>query len=500
MSDAKSGLIDLRKRRTKLMMTLGMSFHSDVKHQDGNVTPEEFHDLLSSIEASLQNSDVLANCLHEICSTHPISVRQMIVESTIYPHLVEVFAQQPTPLLLRALCELITATQNLARIALTNESRVMLSILNALKHPDLSHCALKFIRRLIHTSIWTRCLLVAVDVYSVLRELLTVNGPNKYLLRTIRYAVLRDPVYGVDGYSTVGGSLAPRRVVLGSFKNMIGDQKIILRISNYLNFGCTQRIVKPIWLILRLYLQVRDVNFVCEALSILAILAEYSDGMADDAINMAEFQSLARNELVLGEPNARVAAKLIDVLSSVCVSTDERHLPFMKKLLQYRRIVKWISSGPVCLKRACIVFLGHLCYLVSDSELSNMILSRKNVFSLAFLVRIIDEFDFRFKCDTLLLILNLLLARAPEKRYVIYEHCFLPMVFDCLASSLDDLLEAVLRTLFEGLLEFPDLITSAIMSDENYEILASLSFDQPDCPAALLAQAILSELPIGLNF
>ena len=486
-------LVNLRNRwtRARIGAPVGGMVADDVG--SGSVGAEEFGEVCGSLEAAIGNPDELAKVLRRVFAECVGCVRVMVVEGDVFHGIVEELVQRPTVDLVSAIAELITSTQSLARCALVKEPRIVEAVLGIIGDQHLFHVGMKFLRKLVHNSVWTRCLLVASGAYECLHAFALRHGPTKYLLKTIKYAVVRDPVHGFGGYASAGGSLMPRHEVLQIFKGMIKEPKTILRVSNYLNYGCTQRIVKPIWLILRMHLTVRDVNVVRETLEILMRLAEYTEGMADDVVNMAEFQRIARSELVLKEPNAEIAAALLDVFSAVVIASDGKHLKFMKKVLQYRRLVKWISSGPLRLKQASVVFLSHICHLVSDSELSDMVLSRKNIFSLAYVVRVIDEFDFSMKKDLLLLIINFLSARSPEKRYVIYEHCFMPLVFDCLAASIEDLAEPVLRTLLIGLCEFPDLISPALMADENREVLTTLALE-PDSRSAQICQQILSSL------
>ena len=486
-------VVNLRKRWTRARIGAPVGGMVAEEFRGGCVGEEEFGEVCGSLEAAIGNPDELARVLRRVCTECVGGVRVMVVESDVFHGIVEELVQRPTVDLVGAVAELITFTQSLARCALLKEPRIVDAVLGMIGDENLFHAGMKFLRRLVHNSVWTRCLLVACGAYECLHAFALRHGPTKYLLKTIKYAVVRDPVHGFGGYSSAGGSLMPRHEVLRIFKGMIKEPKTILRISNYLSYGCTQRVVKPIWLILRQHLTVRDVNVVRDTLEILTRLAGYTEGMADDIVNIAEFQRIARSELVLKEPNAEIAAALLDVFSAVVIASDGKHLKFMKKVLQYRRLVKWISSGPLRLKQAAVVFLGHICHLVSDSELSDMVLSRKNIFSLAYVVRIFDEFDFNMKNDLLLLIINFLSARSPEKRYVIYEHCFLPLVFDCLAASIDDLAEPVLHTLVIGLCEFPDLFSPVLMVDENREILTSLSLE-PDSRSAQICQQILSSL------
>lgn len=258
---------------------------------EGEVELEEIVQQLFDIFSSgLADSTNVAQLISIIASNSNKLASQHIVESHLVPNILSNLDQDPSPFLLKSISDLIYYSPQLTHIVFQHGYLNLIYDLILKPNEEISHHALKFIRRIIPIGIENRAVLFAsefVDVILKLFEQKSNPGQFVYAAHTVALFVIYDPVYGSNSYSNNGSSLPNRSTVLDQCLDLSFPPKAILAISNFLKFGHAPRIHKSLYRFIHLLLfeiQYENLNFYGVLMS--EFLSNYCE---NNASRIAEF-------------------------------------------------------------------------------------------------------------------------------------------------------------------------------------------------------------------
>jgi hypothetical protein len=217
-------------------------------------------------------ADSLAALIHSAISDHPPCVFLHLMESPVFLLVVSLLHLGPTPALIRAASNLVLLFPTLVQRVMSRDPKLIDAVIGCLSNHETSHPAMKFIRRLVRSSLWTRTAVVALGCFDALAELLTVDDITPYVAATVASFAVRDPVFGPSGYASCGGSLPRRQCIMDDFR---GVPSVCLKVSHYLRLGNIIRVVKSVWKLLGLCLVSTNSLVVGHGLRALSYLSYY---------------------------------------------------------------------------------------------------------------------------------------------------------------------------------------------------------------------------------
>lgn len=435
-------------------------------------------DLLQQLNEMILDPEHLPDFIKELKNSCQLPLLRFVIESSVFDDVIGVLRHNPSTNLIIALDYMICDAPTLFY------ESFLKGILDAVFHSfesfdiGIAHAAMKFIRKIVLLSHFSRILLYVSNFMHYFIKLIESNFPVdqlKYYVHTIFLYVALDPVYSHVGYKKIGGHISSRKFFLNMLRSVEIPAKTLFYVSHFLKYGNSHKTNPILWRILDMLITSSEPDLVFYSIAIYQILSSYSEDIARYICHQTQFLKVAR--LILNDSSEKMKQVIFGTLSGILYYSHDREQKKIKERCFFRDAIEAMESEEEITKIYASHFLVNHFAHFPDPKF--MIRKFKH-----FMITVFDSFTdstFGLKTELLWLLITIVNNSPVEYRPIVLTPNFINILFSHINEADIDLKEAILSILHELYyiyppdFEAPNNFTDEYHSEENIFVLEELT-------------------------
>lgn len=466
----------------------------DVEHNyDLSDVENELVDQMMNLISNVCNNPIdLSNILQQVISLHKIRLNEIIVNSSLFPQIMETFKKNPIPPLIQSVCDLVYFSPKLTYILFKFDLINILYSSIFSTDLDISHKSFEFIQKIIPYGVVNRVVLYCSGFFDVIFQYLQRKEYSSlfpFAIHTFFVFIMYDPVYGINSYSRIGGKLPKRSIVMDQCRQLNIPDKVMFNISSFLKHGngqCSKN--GSIYKIIDFLLMSNDEIMTLIGFRIANFLSLRCKENANKILNSTQFINSAYRYLCCNV--AKIQILIFNIIKNIilykCNYCEKRIINLNPFLIGLQIICA--DNAPTELKVAagrCI-----FCAVINIDYIQNQF-HGKQIFES--LLNAYDNSDIRVRSEICCIIISILINCLNDDDSSFLSPNLVISFTDYLADYDDNLILTILHLFFALLIHYNEIMLNILCNEETIDVFYQLISHKND-DIADVANAIIEIL------